>query len=131
MLFVLFVVCCCFFPQNELFQEIFINTTRVAYVDSEALREVLGNTRKRSNFEGNKGTKTILGNRERKKTQIFDFWGTGEQANLFQGNRGTGTPTPMGGPRQSEAQMNMLDRVLLISNFLLLSIYFKLFPRFY
>ena len=24
--------------------------------------------------------------------QIFDFWGTGEQANLFQGNKGTGTP---------------------------------------
>ena len=25
--------------------------------------------------------------------QIFDFWGTGEQANLFQGNKGTGTPS--------------------------------------
>ena len=24
---------------------------------------------------------------------MFDFWGTGEQANLFQGNEGTGTPT--------------------------------------
>ena len=41
------------------------------------------------NFEGNRGAKTILGNREHKK-QIFDFWGTGEQANLFQGNKGTG-----------------------------------------
>ena len=30
------------------------------------------------------------------KKQIFDFWGTGEQANLFQGNKGTGTP--LGGP---------------------------------
>ena len=25
------------------------------------------------------------------KKQIFDFWGAGEQANLFQGNKGTGT----------------------------------------
>ena len=31
--------------------------------------------------------------------QIFDFWGTGEQANLFQGKKGTGTPPPsLGGP---------------------------------
>ena len=43
------------------------------------------------------GTKTILGNREHRK-QIFDFWGTGEQAHLFQGNKGTGTPLPLGGP---------------------------------
>ena len=28
--------------------------------------------------------------------QIFDFGGTGEQANLFQGNKGTGSP--LGGP---------------------------------
>ena len=33
------------------------------------------------------------------RKQIFDFWGTGEQANLFQGNKGTGTP--LGGPQQS------------------------------
>ena len=26
------------------------------------------------------------------RKQIFDFCGTGEQANLFQGNKGTGTP---------------------------------------
>ena len=26
------------------------------------------------------------------RKQSFDFWGTGEQANLFQGNKGTGTP---------------------------------------
>ena len=25
------------------------------------------------------------------RKQIFDFWRTGEQANLFQGNKGTGT----------------------------------------
>ena len=49
----------------------------------------------RQNFEGNRGTlKTILGNREHKKT-YFDFWGTVEQAKLFQGNNGTGT---LGGP---------------------------------
>ena len=28
------------------------------------------------------------------RKQIFDFLGTGEQANLFQGNKGTGTPPP-------------------------------------
>ena len=37
------------------------------------------------------GTKTILGIMEHKKT-IFDSWGTGKQANLFQGNKGTGIP---------------------------------------
>ena len=26
------------------------------------------------------------------RKQIFNFWGTGEQANLYQGNKGTGTP---------------------------------------
>ena len=36
------------------------------------------------------GTNTKLGNREHKKT---NFGGTGEQANLFQGNRRTGTPS--------------------------------------
>ena len=46
---------------------------------------------KRPNFEENSGTKTILGNREHRK-QIFYFEGTGEQANVFQGNNGTGTP---------------------------------------
>ena len=30
------------------------------------------------------------------RKQIFDFWGTGEQANLFQGNKGAGTPSPPG-----------------------------------
>ena len=44
------------------------------------------------NFEGNRGTKTILGNREHKKTNFRFFWETGEQANLFQGNKGTGNP---------------------------------------
>ena len=48
------------------------------------------------NFEGNRGTKTILGNRDLRK-QIIDFWGTGEQANLFQGTREQ-VPPPLGGP---------------------------------
>ena len=47
------------------------------------------------NYEGNRGTKTILGNRQHKKT-IFDLGRIGEQANLSQGNKGTGTP--LGGP---------------------------------
>ena len=37
----------------------------------------------RPNFEGNRGTNTI-----------FDFWGTGEQAYLFQGNRYPPPPPP-------------------------------------
>ena len=69
----------------------------------EALPGVLGDRGTRefiSGEQGNKGqilrgTKTILGNREHKK-QMFDFLGTGEQANLFQGKKGTGTP--LGGP---------------------------------
>ena len=40
------------------------------------------------------GTKAILGNMEHKKT-IFDSWGTGKQAYLFQGNKGT--VIPLGG----------------------------------
>ena len=50
-----------------------------------------GTGEQRSNFEGNRRTKTILGTGNIRK-QIFDFKGTGEQANLFQGNKGTGTP---------------------------------------
>ena len=40
---------------------------------------------------GEQGTKAILGNMEHKKT-IFDSWGTGKQAYLFQGNKGTVLP---------------------------------------
>ena len=66
----------------------------------EALPGVLGNGGKsafisreqRPNFEGNSGTKKkYLGTGNIRK-QIFDFLGAGEQANLFQGNKGTGTP---------------------------------------
>ena len=44
----------------------------------------------RPDFEGNRGRKTILGNREHKKTIFSIFLGKGEQANLFKGNKGTG-----------------------------------------
>ena len=65
----------------------------------EALPEVLGNGGTRvfiSGEQGNnvqilRGTKTILGNTGNIKKLIFNFWGTGEQANLFQGNKETGT----------------------------------------
>ena len=50
-------------------------------------------------FEGNRGPKAILGNREHKKTN-FRFLRTGEQANLFQGNKGTGNPPPPPPPRK-------------------------------
>ena len=76
----------------------------------EALPGVLGNRGTRafiSGEQGNKGqilrgTKTILGKREHRK-QIFDFWGTEEQANLFQGNKGTGTP--LGGPQKFRSEI--------------------------
>ena len=59
-----------------------------------------------SGEQGNKG-QILRGTGEQRqywgtgniRKQIFDFWGTGEQANLFQGNKGTGTPPPpLGGP---------------------------------
>ena len=59
-----------------------------------------------SGEQGNKG-QILRGTGEQRQywgtgnisKQIFDFWGTGEQANLFQGNKGTGTPPPpMGRP---------------------------------
>ena len=45
----------------------------------------------RPNFEGTGEQRQYWGTENIRK-QIFDFWGTGEQANLFQGNKGTGTP---------------------------------------
>ena len=69
----------------------------------ESLPGVLGNRGNDiySRGTGNKGqtlveqdTKAILGNMEHKKT-IFDSWGTGKQAYLFQENKGT--VIPLGG----------------------------------
>ena len=56
-----------------------------------------------SGEQGNKG-QILRGTGEQRqywgtgniRKQIYDFWGTGEQANLFQGNKGTSTP--LGGP---------------------------------
>ena len=75
--------------------------------NSEALPGVLGNRGTRvfiSGEQGNKG-QILRGTGEQRqywgtgniRKQVFDFWGTGEQANLFQGNKGTGTP--LGGPQ--------------------------------
>ena len=75
---------------------------------SETLPGVLGNRGKMVFISGeqrNKG-QILRGTKETGdiRKQIFDFWGTGEQANLFQGNNGTGTtpppPPPPGGPHQ-------------------------------
>ena len=54
-------------------------------------------------FQGSKG-QMLKGTGEQRqywgtgniRKQIFDFWGAREQANLFQGNKGTGTPPPWG-----------------------------------
>ena len=53
-----------------------------------------GEQGKKVNFWVEQGTKAILGNMEHKKT-IFDSGGTGKQAYLFQGNKGT--VIPLGG----------------------------------
>ena len=39
------------------------------------------------------------------RKQLFDFWGTGEHANLHQGEKGTGTPPPPGGPHHTKTNM--------------------------
>ena len=74
----------------------------------EALPRVLGNMGKRVFISGEQGIKgqILRGTGEQReywgteniKKQIFDFGGTGEQANLFQGNKGISTPPPLGGP---------------------------------
>ena len=68
---------------------------------NEALPGVLGNRGNRAFISGEQGNKgqILRGTEEQRqywgtgniRKQIFDFWGTGEQANLFQGNKGTGT----------------------------------------
>ena len=55
-------------------------------------------------LSGTDGTKAILGIMEHNKT-IFDSWGTGKQAYLFQGNKGT--IIPLGGShKRSDFQTN-------------------------
>ena len=55
-----------------------------------------GTGEQRPNFEGNRGTKTILGNREHKKTnfRFLGNWGTSQFISGEQGNR-----NPLGGPQ--------------------------------
>ena len=72
----------------------------------EALPGVLGNRGNRAFISGEQGNKgqILRGTGEQRqyrgtgniRKQIFDFWETGEQANLFQGNKGRGTR--LGGP---------------------------------
>ena len=67
---------------------------------------VFGNRGKRVFISGEQGNKDqiLRGTGEQRqywgtgniRKQFFDFWGTGEQANLFQGNKGI--CTPLGGP---------------------------------
>ena len=54
-----------------------------------------GTREQMSNFEGNRGTKTILGNREHKKTN-FRFWGNRETSQFISGEQGN--RYPLGGP---------------------------------
>ena len=68
----------------------------------EALPGVWGNRGTMAFISGEQGNKSqiLRGTGEQRqywgtgniRKQIFDFLGTGEQANLFQGNKGTGTP---------------------------------------
>ena len=70
----------------------------------EAFPGILGNRGKgiyfkgageqRPNFKGNRGTKTILGNRVHKRTNIRFFWEQGNKPIYF---KGTGTPPPTPG----------------------------------
>ena len=45
----------------------------------------------KSKNEGNRETNVILGSRQHRKLR---FWGTRENAEIFQGNKGSGTPPP-------------------------------------
>ena len=46
----------------------------------------------RPNFDGNRGTKTILGNREHKKTAHFQFFGNMGTSQFISGEQGTRYP---------------------------------------
>ena len=57
----------------------------------------MGTGEQSSNFEGNRGTKTILGNREHKKTN-FRFLGNRGTSHFISGEQGNRYPHPLGGP---------------------------------
>ena len=76
----------------------------------EALPGAMGNRGKGYLFQGNKGQILRITEEQRQywgtgniRKQIFDFRGTGEQANLFQGNKGTVNP-----PGRASVYMNMV-----------------------
>ena len=50
-----------------------------------------GTGEQRPNFEGNRGTKTILGNREHKKI-TFQFWGNWGTSQFISGEQGNRYP---------------------------------------
>ena len=56
-----------------------------------------GTVEQRPNFEGNKGTKTLLGNRERKKTNFRIFWEQGNKPIYFRRTREQVPPPPCAG----------------------------------
>ena len=84
------------------------SNSKCTFPCNEAFPGVWGNMGKRVFISGEQGNKCQILRRiweQRQywgtgniRKQILDFWGTGEQANLFQGNKGTGTPSPLGGP---------------------------------
>ena len=67
----------------------YINSKRVSVFISEALPGVFGE--QRPNFKGNRGTKTILGNREHKKTN-FQFFGNRGTSQFISGEQGSRYP---------------------------------------
>ena len=52
-----------------------------------------GTREQKSKTIGNRGTKAILGNREHRKSRFW-FWGTRENTDFFQWNKGRGIPPP-------------------------------------
>ena len=56
-----------------------------------------GTGQHKSKNEGNRGINVILGSRKHKQLR-FSFWGTRENAEIFQGNKGIGTTPTLGGP---------------------------------
>ena len=92
----------CTFPCNEAFPGVWGNMEKMVFISGE---------------QGNKGQilRRIWEQRQfwgtgNIRKQILDFGGTGEQANLFQGNKGTGTPSPPPPPPGRASVMFNLPR---------------------
>ena len=79
-----FILCCKHMAKHDI--HMFGETGEMTFITGEQGTKV--------KFWVAQGTKAILGNMEHRKT-IFDYWGTGKQAYLFQGNKGT--VIPLGG----------------------------------